>query len=72
MLAAENGHETVVVALHGLGADVNAKNNVSLGMLDSGVESSCLCVRLFVHLRFCAWRCFGQKLQRAQRERLLS
>jgi hypothetical protein len=66
MAAAQYGHEAVVVALHGLGADVNAADNVSLGMLDSGGEISCLCVRLFVHLRVCAWCCFGQ------RERLLS
>ena len=32
ILAAQNGHEKVVVALHGLGADVNAKNNES-GMI---------------------------------------
>ena len=38
MLAAQNGHEAVVVALHGLGADVNAKNNVSR------VIALCLCV----------------------------
>ncbi len=38
MMAAKNGHEAVVVTLHGLGADVNAKDNVSRMIDKTGRE----------------------------------
>ena len=47
MIAANNGHEKVVVALDGLGADVNAKSNVS----NLGRESdNCVCF-----IENCSW-----------------
>ena len=49
MVAALNGHEAVVVALHGFGADVNAVDNVSRTLLDRGRES-CFCVCMFVRV----------------------
>ena len=43
MAATEYGDEAVVVTLHGLGADVNAADNVSRSVLDRG-SKSCFCV----------------------------
>ncbi len=59
MYAAYKGHEKVVIALHGFGADVNAKNNVSGMIFEQRSRAMRVCfMSLFLLLYVMHFVCF--------------